>query len=50
LAGYAEDTSPHSEGNVIGDTTVTVSVIQGTYQADAFRHFLTGYKLRGLFH
>ena len=49
VAGYAEDTSPHSEGNVLGGTTVTVSPIQGTYQADFFRHFLVRRGLRGLF-
>lgn len=49
VAGYAEDTRSSSEGNAIGGTTVTVSPIQGTYQADAFRHWAVGYKLRGLF-
>jgi hypothetical protein len=36
MAGYPEDTNPHSEGNVFleGDK-VTVSVIEGTYQADS---------------
>ena len=49
VAGYPEDTSSRSEGNVIGGTTVTVSPIQGTYQADYFRSFLVGRSLRGLF-
>ena len=35
-AGYAEDKSPRSEGNVLGGTTVTVSPIQGTYQAESY--------------
>ena len=49
VAGYAEDTSSKSEGNVLGGTTVTVSVIQATYQADALRSLLVGFKLRTLF-
>ena len=48
-AGYAEDTSTRSEGNVLGGTTVTVSPIQGTYQADYFRQFLVRRSLGGLF-
>jgi 5'-nucleotidase len=32
-AGYAADDSPRSEGNVLGGVTVTISPIQGTYQA-----------------
>ncbi len=50
VAGYPEDTSTRSEGNALGDTTVTVSPIQGTYQADAFRHFMVRHRLRNLFH
>ncbi len=49
LSGYAEDTSSKSEGNVLGETTVTVSVIQGTYQADRYRNWFVRHKLRGLF-
>ena len=33
-AGYDEDNSPESESNALRGTTVTVSVIQGTYAAD----------------
>lgn len=33
LAGYPEDTSPHSESNALQPKIVTVSVIQGTYAA-----------------
>ncbi len=33
-AGYPEDTSRKSEGNVIDDLVVTISPIQGTYAAD----------------
>lgn len=49
-AGYAEDTSSRSEGNVLGDFTVTVSPIQGTYQADVFREWGVRVGLRRLFH
>ena len=50
LAGYAEDTSSESEGNVLGGTTVTVSVIQGTVQADSHQTRLVRHRLRRLFH
>ncbi len=46
---HPEDTSPRSEGNVIGDTTVTVSPIDGTYEADFFREWIVRHKLRRLF-
>ncbi len=49
-AGYPEDDSPKSEGNAIGELTVTVSPIEGTYAADLFRSLLVRHKLRDLFH
>jgi 5'/3'-nucleotidase len=49
VAGYPEDTSSRSEGNTLGGTTVTVSAIRGTYEADYFKQFLVGRRLRGLF-
>ncbi len=48
-AGYAEYTTSRSEGNALGGTTVTVSPIQGTYQADVFREWGVAVKLRSLF-
>lgn len=49
-AGYPEDTSSRSEGNALNDTTVTVSVIRGTYQASFLQDWITALKLRRLFH
>ena len=49
VAGYPEDDSPKSEGNVIGELTVTVSPIQGTYQADKFKTQKVRRDLKDLF-
>ncbi|MBQ0719708.1 MAG: 5'/3'-nucleotidase SurE [Gammaproteobacteria bacterium] len=50
LAGYPEDDSRHSESNVLGPKTVTVSVIQGTYAADRPTENKVKAKLMRLFH
>lgn len=50
LAGYPEDTSPHSESNVLQSKIVTVSVIQGTYAANRWMANKVRARLRSLFH
>ncbi len=49
-AGYPEDESRRSEHNVLGDLTVTVSPIQGTYAADKRNEQQVRRSLRELFH
>lgn len=48
-AGYPEDNSSRSEGNVVDGTTIAVSPIQGTYAADVFKEFGVRIRLKSLF-
>ena len=50
VAGYPEDTSPHSESNALQPKIVTVSVIQGTYAASRPAVIKVRVKLMQLFH
>lgn len=49
-AGYPEDNARRSEQNALGDLTVTVSPIQGTYAADRRKEQQVQRSLRSLFH
>jgi 5'-nucleotidase len=50
LAGHPQDNSRKSEANVVGDLTVSVSPIQGTYAADRWKEYAVRHSLRNLFH
>jgi len=47
-AGYPEDDDPASEQNVLDTGVVTISVIEGTFQADAVKEAIVQFKLRDL--
>jgi broad specificity polyphosphatase/5'/3'-nucleotidase SurE len=47
-AGYPEDDDPASEQNALDSGVVTISVIEGTYQADAAKETIVQFKLRDL--
>jgi 5'-nucleotidase len=46
--GYPEDDDPASEQNALNTGVVTISVIEGTYQADAVKEAIVQFKLRDL--